>query len=499
MKKITFSKVEKEALNYLSKKDLQKVKAAFLFAQEIHKGKKRKSGEPYIQHSLEVTYYLTKLNLDAETLSAAFLHDVVEESNITVTDLEKKFGANVARLVDGVTKTGQVKFRDRSDYAHGIEAQVKNLRKMFLVMAKDIRVVLIRLYDRLHNMKTLSALPEEKQKRIAAETIEVYSPLAHRLGMGEIKGQLEDLAFPYIYPKEYQKLKKEVAGKLTAQEKYIEKVKRFLGEELAKETIKASIDGRAKHLYSLYKKLQKYDNDLSKIYDLVALRIIVSDISDCYKVLGIVHKNFKPLLGRIKDYISMPKPNGYRSLHTTVFCLDGEITEIQIRTKKMHEQAEFGIAAHWHYASSKESKVIPVDEAVWVKELSRWRMFPSKSESFLDPGKSKDFLDVLKIDIFSDRIFAFTPKGEIKELPEGATPIDFAYEVHSDVGDTCVGAKINGRLVQLDEKIANGDIVEITTRENSKPKEDWLKFAKTTKARSLIKNFLKFQRKKGLI
>jgi len=490
MNKITFSKVEKEALNYLSKKDLKKVKSAFLFAEKAHRGQKRKSGESYICHPLAVTYNLAKLGLDLETLQAALLHDVVEETDITISDLEKKFGKTVSQLVDGVTKTGQVKFRERGDYAHGLDVQVKNLRKMFLVMAQDLRVVLIRLYDRLHNMETLSFLPRKKQKRIAAETIEVYAPLAHRLGMGEVKGTLEDLAFPYVYPAEYKKLKKEIAQKLSVREKYIEKVKRFLGEELAKEKIKASIDGRAKHLYSLYKKLQKYENDLSKIYDLVALRIIVDNVSDCYKVLGIVHKNFKPLLGRIKDYISMPKPNGYRSLHTTVFCLGGEITEIQIRTKKMHEQAEFGIAAHWHYATSKESDVIPADEAIWVKELSRWRMFPKES---------KDFLDALKIDIFSDRIYVFTPKGEIKELPEGATPIDFAYEVHSDIGNTCVGAKINGKLVQLDGFIKNGDIVEIITRENSKPKEDWLNFAKTAKAKGLIRNYLKSQRQKGLI
>jgi GTP pyrophosphokinase len=486
----TFSDIGKLIKNYLSDKDQKLIRRAFDFAKKIHQNQKRKTGDPYISHPEAVTYYLAKLKLDAATLSAALLHDVIEESSITIQALEKEFGKEIAQLVEGVTKTGEIKLREKISYTHGLEIQVRNLRKMFLVMAKDLRVVLIRLYDRLHNMQTLYALPKEKQLRIAQETLEIYAPLAHRLGMGELKGTLEDLAFPYVYPKEYRELKKMISDKFSERQKYIEKVKNFFQQKLDAENISATIDGRAKHLYSLYEKLLKYDNEFDKIYDLVALRIIVSSIADCYKVLGIVHDHFKPLPGRIKDYIAVPKPNGYQSLHTTVFCLEGIICEIQIRTYKMHEQAENGVAAHWHYGEKKKADKTPSEEISWVKELSRWRMFPKKSQ---------DFINALKIDIFSDRIFAFSPKGEIKDLPLDATPIDFAYEIHTDLGNQCIGAKINGKIAVLNAKIQNGDIVEIVTRPGSKPKEDWLTFTKTAKARYLIRDFLKSKRQRGLI
>lgn len=489
MKEINFSDILKITSKYLPEEDSKKLEEAFEFAKKCHKGQKRKSGEDYINHPLNVAYILAKMKMDADTISAALLHDVVEESDVTVNDLKEKFGSTIATLVDGVTKTGDIKYRDK-DYSHGPEVQIQNLRKMFLVMAKDVRVVLIRLADRLHNMQTLKALSPEKQLRIAKETLEVYTPLAHRLGMGEMKGNLEDLAFPYVYPKEYKKLKKETGEKYSEREKYIAKVKAYINDLLKKNKIDHTVDGRAKHLYSLYKKLQKYDCDISKIYDLIALRVVVDSIGDCYKTLGLLHDQFKPLNGRIKDYIAIPKPNGYQSLHTTVFCLDGKITEIQIRTKKMHDQAENGIAAHWHYGIKKTSGAAPTEEIAWVKELSRWKMHPKES---------RDFAESLKIDAFSDRIFAFTPEGEIKNLPEGATPVDFAFEVHSDIGSTCVGAKINGEVASLDKEIKNGDIVEIVSRPNSKPKEDWLKFAKTERARSHIKSYLKEQRTKGLI
>jgi GTP pyrophosphokinase len=485
-----FEDIQKLIIRYLSSEDQKKIKTAFLFAEKAHQNQKRKSGKPYIQHPLQVTYYLAQLKLDAATLSAALLHDVVEESSVSADDLKKEFGDEIANLVEGVTKTGEVKFREKVQYTQGVEVQVRNLRKMFLVMAKDIRAVLIRLYDRRHNMETLFPLPKEKRDRIAKETLEVYAPLAHRLGMGELKGTLEDLAFPYVYHKEYHQLKKMVADKFTERQEYIDRVKKFFQKELVSEDTQATIDGRAKYLYSLYKKLQKYDNDFSKIYDLIALRIIVSSVVDCYKVLGIVHDNFKPLLGRIKDYIAVPKPNGYQSLHTTVFCLEGKITEIQIRTRAMHEQAENGVAAHWHYGEKKEAGKVSEKEISWVRELSRWQLFPKKS---------KDFIDALKIDLFSDRIFAFSPKGEVKDLPQDATPVDFAYEIHTDLGNECTGAKINGKIAALDAQIKNGDIVEVISRPGSKPKEDWLSFVKTAKARYLIRDFLKTKRQKGLI
>jgi GTP pyrophosphokinase len=462
---------------------------AYRFAKEAHQGQKRKSGEDYIYHCLGTAETLTKLKLDAETIAAGLLHDVLDDTKISPNQLKKEFGENILKLVKGVCKVGKIKYR-------GKERAVENLRKLFLAMARDIRVILIKLADRLHNMKTLDALPKEKQERIALETLEIYAPLAYRLGIGELRGQLEDLAFVYVYPKEYQNIVNQVKDKYAQGKKYLQKITPLVKKKLARKGIRViEIHSRTKHYYSLYKKLLRYDMDWHKIYDLVALRIIVPDIESCYAALGIIHKDWKPLIGRIKDYIALPKPNGYQSLHTTIFCQGGKITEFQIRTPGMHEEAERGIAAHWYYSEKKNLKDYikktifgqklekenhkVLEELTWVKQLQEWQ-----KEKFSSP---QEFLDSLKIDFLKDRIFVFTPKGDIIDLPEGATPIDFAYQIHSDIGHQCVGAKIDGKLSSLSDPLQNGQVVEIITQKNKKPSRDWLKFVKTNQAKSRIK------------
>lgn len=463
------------------KAEIQLIKRAYEFAQQAHQGQKRKSGQDYIQHPLATAFFLAKMNLDSPTIAGGLLHDVDENTPRTLADIEKEFGSEIAFFVGGITKVGKIKYR-------GEESQIETLRKMFLALAEDIRVVLIKLADRLHNMQTLQYLDRNKQKRIALETLEIYAPLAHRLGIGELKGELEDLAFPYIFPKEYKELVKNVKEKFQQRKEYLKKVKNVLEKELKKEGIKPlGIHARVKHYYSLYKKLQRYDMDLNKIYDLVALRIIVEKIEECYEALGIIHKMWRPLLGKIKDYISMPKPNGYQSLHTTVFCLDGKITEFQIRTAKMHEEAEYGIASHWAYdeAGKPNSGVTPnLKQLVWVNQLRDWQKEIGKNP--------QEFIEGLKIDFLKDRIFVFTPKGEVKDLPEGATPIDFAYAVHTDIGHRCKGAKVDGRMVSLDYRLKNGEMVEILVTKNiKKPSRDWLNFAKTSQAKTRIRSQLK--------
>jgi len=488
----------KGKINYLSDSDQNLVKKAFEFAQKFHAGQKRFTGEPFVEHGLETAAFIADLHLDPQAVAAALLHDVCEDTPCDLTQLRKNFGKGVAFLVDSVTKLGKIRFmrrwlvlRDEKEL-QDFDRQVETLRKMFMAMARDIRVVLIKLADRRHNMKTLQGVPEEKRLRIAKETLEIYAPLAYRLGMGKLRGQLEDLAFPYVHPEEYEKLKKLTADRLEKKEKYIEKLKKTLHKKLYKEKIKVlEIHGRAKHLYSLWRKLQRYDNDLSCIYDLVALRIVVPTVEDCYKTLGAIHKMWKPLVGRIKDYIAQPKPNGYASIHTTIFAPAGEIVEIQIRTSQMHEQAEFGIAAHWHYSEKKgtldylfrRASRVPKKELIWVGELTNWQ----KAQK-----DNKEVASALGMDFFSDRIFVYTPKGDIKDLPAGATPVDFAYAIHTDIGNHLGGAKINGKLVELSHPLQNGDIVEIIkAKKETGPKRDWLEIAKTSLARSRIKRWLK--------
>lgn len=485
--------------NYLPQKDWQLIEHAYKYAQRAHEGAKRESGEPYIAHPLRVAQILAEMALDAETIAAGLLHDVIEDSNATEAELKQEFGADVAQLVAGVTKLARIRLKGlhsllprfvarRREEQFRNKRQIESLRKMLVAMASDIRVILIKLADRLHNMETLDAIRPDKRARIAQETLEIYAPLAYRLGMGDIKGQLEDLAFPYVNPAEFRELQTLVASQINEREAYVKRFRRILNTYLETEGVKViDVHGRVKHLYSLWRKLQRYNNNISKIYDLVAIRIIVPTTTDCYHALGLIHSRWNPLLGRIKDYIATPKPNGYQSLHTTVFGVDGEITEIQIRTERMHERAEYGIAAHWHYDDHKHAKTHAQEESTakieWLKELKKWQA------SLKDPRELKE---ALRLDLFSDQIFVYTPHGDIINLPSGATPIDFAYAIHSDVGNSCTGAKVNKKLVPLQTPLTNGDIIEIVTaKQQARPKRDWLNFVKTQKARQHIKAKLK--------
>ena len=464
------------------------IEQAYKFAEKIHAGQERMTGEDYIFHCLGAAEIVSDLKVDSKTIAATLLHDVIDDGPGDKAKLEKQvekeFGKEITRLVNGITKLGKIKYR-------GAERQVENLRKMFLAMAEDIRVIIIKLADRLHNMRTLSALTPEKRQRIAAETLNVYAPLADRLGIGHLKGELEDLSFQYLMPGEYQWLLNQVREQIEEREKYLQKISPDLKKELLKESIHlVEIHWRAKHYWSLYKKLQRYEMNLNRIYDLVALRVIVKDIEDCYATLGLIHKLWRPLPGRIKDYIALPKPNGYQSIHTTVFCQGGKITEIQIRTTKMHEEAERGIAAHWYYAEQKGIKSYikkiftpaPAKELLWIKQLQDWQ-----KETQAVP---EEFFQSLKIDFFKDRIFVFTPMGDVIDLPEGATPLDFAYSIHSDIGQHCQGAKVDGKMVALNTPLRNGQVVEIITQKNARPSQDWLKIAKTHQALNRIRQWI---------
>ena len=466
------------------------IKKAFAFAEEAHQGQKRTSGEDYISHPFRVAQILSEMRLDSKTIVAGILHDVADDTKKTLEDIEKTFGKEIAFLVNGVSKLGKLRYPKEGLIVEPIEMRIKNpidlraenLRKMFFAMAEDLRVVLIKLADRLDNMETLRFVPPEKQKRIALETLEIFAPLANRLGIGEIRGKFQDLAFMYLYPKEYNWLINNVKEKYGEREKYLETFKKVLVKIFRNERIKIiDINYRPKHYWTLYQKLLKHDMDFDRIYDLVALRIIVEDVKTCYEVLGIIHKFWKPLPGRIKDYIAFPKPNSYQALHTTCLCLGGKITEIQIKTKEMHEEAEYGITAHWAMKEGINLKN-QGSRFSWVQQLKDWQ------SKILE---SKDFLEGLKIDFFKNRIFVFTPKGDVIDLPEGACSVDFAYNVHSDIGDHCRAAKVNGKMIQISHPLKNGDIVEILTDKNQKPSQDWLKFVKTSMARSRIKSFLK--------
>ncbi|MFA6423453.1 MAG: RelA/SpoT family protein [Patescibacteria group bacterium] len=484
-------------LKSYSKEEQKIILKALDFAEIAHKGQKRFSGEDYIIHPIEVAKILIDLGLDWETIVSALLHDVPEDTACTLIQINKKFGENIARLVDGVTKVSKVRIKHdwqenetvEPDSFYYFTRQMEILQKMFIAMSEDIRVIIIKLADRLHNIRTIQFVPEEKKIRIATETLEIFAPLADRLGIGVIKGELEDRSFPIIHPIEYESLNKKYGHDYEYRKKYIIRIVTFLKEKLDAVGVETDVSGRAKHLYSLYKKLGKYQGDISRIYDLVALRIIVDDIRDCYAVMGYIHQLMKPLPSKIKDYIAMPKPNGYQSIHTTVFGLDNQIIEIQIRTHKMHEQAEFGIAAHWHYTKQtgvkedieKKGIFAPSQDLNWTKELANWHKYSENPQDF----------DELKRDFFGDRIFVFTPAGDVCNLPSGSSSIDFAYMVHTDLGDSCIGAKVNGKMIEFSESLHSGDIVQIITRKNSTgPKRDWLKFVKTSEARMHIKHRL---------
>src|SRR6266481_5613394 len=455
------------------------VARAYGFSELAHKDQKRKSGEAYFMHPLAAAEILHAWHLDDTTIAAGLLHDTVEDTGASLDQIRKEFGEDVAFLVDGVTKLGHIKYR-------GAAMKVENLRKMVLALSKDLRVVFIKLADRLHNMRTLDALPPAKQKRIALETDEIYAPLAYRLGMQNLAGELHDLAFPYLYPEEDRWLKKSVEEQYEKRLAYLEQIKPELERILkAHEVTPRTIDFRAKRYSSLYHKLLSHEMNIEKIHDLVAMRVILDTVPECYAALGAIHQAWPPLPGRIKDYIAMPKPNSYRSLHTTVIGPGEKVIAIQIRTKEMHDANEHGIAAHWLYDQKKTGgETAPKNiarELQWVEQLKNWQETYRGAET-----NPEEFLQAMKIDFFKDRIFAITPRGDVIDLPKDATPIDFGYHIHSVIGDTAVGAKVNHQIVPLDHKLSSGDLVEIVTQKNKKPSEDWLIFVKTAAAREHI-------------
>ncbi|MDU4133397.1 MAG: bifunctional (p)ppGpp synthetase/guanosine-3',5'-bis(diphosphate) 3'-pyrophosphohydrolase, partial [Clostridium perfringens] len=465
--------------------DIDLVKKAYDLAFEAHKEQKRESGEPYIIHPISVAMILADMGMDTNTIVAGLLHDVIEDTDYTYEDISNIFNVEVANLVDGVTKLGKIKYKSKE------EQQADNVRKMLLAMAKDIRVIIIKLADRLHNMRTLKYMKPEKQKKKAQETLDIFAPLAHRLGISKIKWELEDLCLRYIHPEEYYDLVNMIAEKRVEREKFISRIIEELKENLDKANIDSDIEGRPKHFYSIYRKMVNKHKSIEQIFDLTAIRILVNTVKDCYAVLGIVHTIYKPIPGRFKDYIAMPKPNMYQSLHTTAIGSEGKTFEIQIRTFEMHRTAEYGIAAHWKYKSGvtgTDSKDMTFENKLtWLRDILEWQK---------EAVDATEFMEGFKLDLFSDEIFVFTPKGVVINLPAGATPIDFAYKIHTDIGNKCVGAKVNGKIVTLDYKLKTGEIVEILTSSSSRgPNIDWLNIANSNQARSKIKQWLRKARR----
>jgi len=466
----------KEITDPITDKDKDLIVRAYNIAERAHSGQQRMNGDPYFIHVFETAKILAKLRMDAETIAAGLLHDTLEDTETKEEEIQKEFGDDILFLIQGVTKLGTLKYR-------GQERHVESLRKFFIAMANDLRVVIIKFADRLHNLRTLQFVREDKRARIALESIQVYAPLADRLGMGKLKGEIEDTAFPFAYPEEYKKVEELMKNKREQYEKYLAEITTTLQKELDLNSIKAvEISYRLKHKYSLYQKLLRYDMDIDKIYDIVALRVIVNSIEECYRVLGLVHSLWNPLPGRIKDYIAVPKPNGYRSIHTTIFTGGGGIAEIQIRTEEMHAEAAYGIASHFTY---KEHGSIKIND-----KKSKYKWIEELKELNLSPDNPNNFIEHLKTDFFSHRIFIFTPKGDVLDLPEESTPIDFAYSIHSDIGNHASGAKVNGKMSELSTKLQNGDIVEILDRKDAHPNSKWLDFVKTTIAKKHIKSYL---------
>lgn len=489
---VLYKELINSVLKYHPSTDISMIEKAYKVASEAHEGQKRKSGEPYIIHPLCVAIILADLELDKETIVAGLLHDAVEDTWMTYEEVEKEFGSEVALLVDGVTKLGQLSYS-----ADKVEVQAENLRKMFLAMAKDIRVILIKLADRLHNMRTLQYMRPEKQQEKARETMDIYAPIAMRLGISKIKVELDDLSLKYLKPDVYYDLVHKVALRKSEREQFVGAIVKEVKKHMDDANIKAQVDGRVKHFFSIYKKMVNQDKTIEQIYDLFAVRILVDTVKDCYAALGVIHEMYKPIPGRFKDYIAMPKPNMYQSLHTTLIGPNGQPFEIQIRTYEMHRTAEYGIAAHWKYKESSDGKA-PVGKSEeeklnWLRQILEWQR---------DMSDNKEFMSLLKndLDLFADSVYCFTPQGDVKTLPSGSTPVDFAYSVHSAVGNKMVGARVNGKLVPIEYEIKNGDRIEIITSQNSQgPSRDWLKLVKSTQAKNKINQWFKKELKEDNI
>jgi GTP pyrophosphokinase len=477
----TYRHIEEALTRHFPQADLTPLRLAFDFALQAHEGQRRVSGEPYVTHPLAAARILAELGIDPAAVTAAILHDVTEDTDYTLDNIEEKFGPEIAQLVDGVTTLSKF-----STHSHE-EQQAENIRKMFLAMAEDIRVVLIKLADRLHNMRTLSALPPDKQERIARQTLEIYAPLAERLGMWSIKWELEDLAFKTLEPERYRELARQLDTRRKGREAYIRRAIEVLRPELERAGIQAELSGRPKHLYSIWKKMQRKGAEIGEIYDVYAIRVLVAEVRDCYGALGIVHSLWRPIPGQFDDYVAVPKPNLYQSLHTAVIAMEGQPLEIQIRTVAMHQVSEVGIAAHWRYKEGSASDRAYDAKLAWLRQVMEWQH---------DVSDATEFVEGVKLDIFQDQVFVFTPKGEVKDLPAGATPLDFAYRIHTDIGHRCIGAKVNNRLVPLDYRLKNGDIVEIvTTKAEHGPSRDWLNIVRTNHAREKIRQWFKRQQR----
>ena len=457
------------------KEDLAKVRAAFEFAREKHGTQARKSGEPYILHPIAVAQILVDMHMDLVCVETALLHDVVEDTGVSVDEIRRRFGNEVAVCVDGVTKLGKIHIYSRE------EQQAESVRKMLLAMVGDIRVILVKLSDRLHNLRTIGSLSREKQTRIGQETLDIYSPIAHRLGMGKVRAELEDLAFAAIDPEAHADIVGQIEHKRKASQEFLEGIQKSLEQKLARESVPARVEGRLKRPYSVYLKLKKQKIPIEQVYDLLALRIITDSLKNCYAALGVIHNEWPPIPGRIKDFIAMPRQNGYQSLHTSVMGTGGQAFEVQIRTEEMHRLAEEGVAAHWKYKEGRKGKSTEEQYVNWMRQLVEWQ------QEMRDPG---EFMSTLKVDLYSDEVYVFTPKGKVVVLPRESTPIDFAYSIHSDVGNACVGAKVNNRIVPLKYSLKNGDVVEVLTQPGHMPSKDWLGFVKTSKARNKIKQII---------
>jgi GTP pyrophosphokinase len=498
---IRLNDILEEVSRYNPAADFEAIKKAYVYSAKVHEGQIRKTGEPYVTHPLEVAQILAELKLDDSSIMAGILHDTIEDTVATKEELTSLFGREVAEIVDGVTKLGQFTSQTQAANPEGVskskeqreaEKQAENFRKMLVAMARDIRVILVKLADRTHNMRTMDSMRPDKQVRIAQETLDIYAPLANRLGISWIKIELEDASFKYLRPEEYRDLADRIAKTQREREKYIDDVVVLLQSKLKEAKLSGQVSGRPKHLYSIYKKMKSKGIPLEAVHDLIAFRVVVPTVADCYQMLGMVHGSFKPVPGRFKDFIAIPKPNNYQSLHTTVIGPGGDRIEIQIRTPDMHRIAEEGIAAHWAYKEGRPG-VFSSDEQkfAWLRQLLDWQ------KELKDPH---DFLDAVKVDLFSDECFVFTPKGDVKALPRGATPVDFAYAIHSKVGDSCIGAKANGKIVPLRHKLQDGDIVEIMTSANAHPSKDWLTYVKTAKAQNRIRAFIRQQeREKSIV